>query len=123
MFKNYTKEPFVNPQKDMAFMLEHQQEVVRIITKNLGEDMGQFAQSNFLSILLFYGGDSFGVKHPDMPRSEVKEFVAKAGPKFHGMIEKTISRQLKEFEEKYEAYMQIFEQGIYYGQCGEEEGV
>ena len=55
MLENYTNEHSADMQSDMDFLIEQRQEVANIIAKNLGEDMGLLAQSNFLSLFLFCG--------------------------------------------------------------------
>lgn len=123
MLENYTNEHSADMQSDMDFLIEQRQEVANIIAKNLGEDMGLLAQSNFLSLFLFCGGALIGMKNPDMPVSEIKEFVAGSRLQLHRLVQVTMNSELKEFEENCDDYMQIFEHGIYCGQFGEEEEV
>ena len=54
MLENYTNEHFADMQNDTDFLIALHQEVADLIAKNLGETMGQFAQKNYLSLLLCF---------------------------------------------------------------------
>ena len=123
MLENYTNERFADMHSGKNFLIEMQQEMAELIAKNLGEDMGQFAQKNYLPLIFYYSGGVIGEDHPEMSISEVKELVVEYRPRFHTLVEEIMHPLLKDFEENCDEYMKIFEQGIYYGQFGEAEGV
>ena len=123
MLENYTNEHFADMQNGLDFLIEKQQEMVNLITKNLGEAMGQFAQRDLLPLIFYYLGGVKGEEYPEMSVAEIKEMVEEYRPRLHRLIQKTVPPLLKDFEENCDKYMQIFEQGIYYGQFGVAEGV
>lgn len=123
MLENYTNEHFASMQNDMDFLLEQRQEVVNIINRGLDENLELLDQFNFLSLFLFCGGALIGMNNPETPRSEVKKFVAESRPQLHKLVQMTMDSELKEFEENYDDYMQIFEHGIYCAQKQKAEGV
>lgn len=123
MLENYTNEHFADMQNDMNFLIEKQQEVVNHISKNLGEAMGQFAQRNFLPLIFYYSGGVKGEQYPEMSVTEVKKMVEEYRPRLHRLVQEIMHPLLKDFEENCDKYMQVFEQGIYYGQFGEFEEV
>lgn len=121
MLENYTNEHFADMQNDTDFLIALHQEVADLIAKNLGETMGQFAQKNYLSLLLYYSGGVIGEELPEMSVSEIKKLVEVYRPRFHKLVQEIMHPLLKDFEENCDKYMQVFEQGIYYGQFVKEE--
>lgn len=121
MLENYTNEHFADMQNDTDFLIALHQEVADLIAKNLGETMGQFAQKNYLSLLLYYSGGVIGEEFPEMSVSEIKKLVEVYRPRFHKLVKEIVHYLLKDFEDNCDEYMKIFELGIYHGQFVKEE--
>ena len=121
MLENYTNEHFADMQNDTDFLIALHQEVADLIAKNLGETMGQFAQKNYLSLLLYYSGGVIGEELPEMSVSEIKKLVGVYRPRFHKLVKEIVHYLLKDFEDNCDEYMKIFELGIYHGQFVKEE--
>lgn len=121
MLENYTNEHFADMQNDTDFLIALHQEVADLIAKNLGATMGQFAQKNYLSLLLYYSGGVIGEELPEMSVSEIKKLVEVYRPRFHKLVKEIVHYLLKDFEDNCDEYMKIFELGIYHGQFVKEE--